>query len=731
MSNSIRPQLLVLSPQCQTIERAAKRLRARSIDGSPLIIVMTHHQHQQLKQIVSMSELSADQSLAKEQIYYILSAPNQMLSTAVAQAKSKKLEQIDYLANDWGFFTANPSLLPNAKLIKYLDYSEAKEMLMALQGEMLATDIDLLRQCNLTLHYQTLQSEKSQGTMISHRSETDAPQIKMLTVKQDVTTVSIASNKMARRPGFLAQIFSCFSALNLSIDHLATSEDCISMTVDNCEKQNLEEKLQELQQLLSPMGNVSIHSARSTLSILGNKVKSSWHKMSESFSLLEEHPVYLMSYSAADVNLSLVLDSNQAIRLMKTLHAELIEGDIINPIFGESLAEIQGEEKTNKMSETQLPWWFERRSELEVLGQQSNYALYVYNLPTVRERAKQLKKLKSIDHVLFAIKANNNSEILKTVEAEGHGFECVSLQEVEHVLSTFPNIDRKRILFTPNFSPRAEYQQAIKYQVNLTLDSTYPLEMWPEVFANQEIFVRIDTGIGKGHHHYVHTAGNQSKFGVPPQEIEKLLTLCHQHHVRIVGLHAHAGSGILSADAWSKVGNYLFGILPKFPHVKVIDLGGGLGVPIKIGQDSLALEQVESTLAIFKQNAPEIKLWMEPGRFFVAEAGVIIAQVTQVKKKGDVQYVGINTGMNSLIRPALYGAHHEIKNISRLEDHDNYIANVVGPICESGDVLGHSRPLPRSTKSGDIILIGNAGAYGRVMSSHYTMRAPAVEVTLK
>src|SRR5690606_14805031 len=127
------------------------------------------------------------------------------------------------------------------------------------------------------------------------------------------------------------------------------------------------------------------------------------------------------------------------------------------------------------------------------------------------------------------------------------------------------------------------------------------------------------------------------------------------------------------------------------------------------------------------QGAPE--LWIEPGRYFVAAAGVLLARVTQLKTKGDVRYVGVATGMNSLIRPALYGAHHEIVNLTRLEEPATEQVNIVGPICETADVLGHDRLLP-PTREGDVLLIANAGAYGHAMSSRYNLREPAEELLL-
>jgi bifunctional diaminopimelate decarboxylase / aspartate kinase len=123
---------------------------------------------------------------------------------------------------------------------------------------------------------------------------------------------------------------------------------------------------------------------------------------------------------------------------------------------------------------------------------------------------------------------------------------------------------------------------------------------------------------------------------------------------------------------------------------------------------------------------PQLEIWIEPGRYLVAAAGVLLARVTQLKAKGEVRFVGVATGMNSLIRPALYGAYHEIANLTRADERASELVSVVGPICESADVLGHDRLLP-ATREGDVLLIANAGAYGHAMSSQYNLREPAVE----
>ena len=220
-----------------------------------------------------------------------------------------------------------------------------------------------------------------------------------------------------------------------------------------------------------------------------------------------------------------------------------------------------------------------------------------------------------------------------------------------------------------------------------------------------------------------------SKFGVPRFEVDELVRLVEATGAEVVGIHAHSGSGILDPDSWRSVAVALVQIAEHFPSVKTIDLGGGLGVPEKPGDKSFDLERLDLVLAEIRDSYPQYNFWLEPGRFLVARAGVLLTRVTQTKGKGEMQYIGVGTGMNSLIRPALYGAYHEIVNLSRVEEAPSETVTVVGPICETGDRLGSDRLLP-PTREGDIILIANAGAYGYVMSSHYNRREVAKEIVI-
>jgi diaminopimelate decarboxylase/aspartate kinase len=355
---------------------------------------------------------------------------------------------------------------------------------------------------------------------------------------------------------------------------------------------------------------------------------------------------------------------------------------------------------------------------------------YVYDLAQVDAAAKALGGIQSIGRALFALKANPHPEILRRIAAAGLGFDCVSLNEIERVLESVPGISPDRILFTPNFAPRAEYERALELGVHVTIDNLFVLQHWLDAFKGKSVFLRIDTGIGRGHHHHVKTAGAQSKFGIPAEELDEVARLAKVGGVTINGLHAHAGSGVFDVDNWTQVGSVLVGLVKRFPDVKYIDVGGGLGVPDRVEGRELDLARLDAALAKVASAIPGVTLWLEPGRYLVANAGVLLARVTQTKIKSGIRYVGVATGMNSLIRPALYGAHHDIVNLTRYGEPANVSANVVGPICESSDFLGHDRLLP-DCQSGDVMLIATAGAYSRAMSSNYNLRAPAEELLLK
>jgi len=388
----------------------------------------------------------------------------------------------------------------------------------------------------------------------------------------------------------------------------------------------------------------------------------------------------------------------------------------------------QDQSQSNLAPAENSVWWLARRAELlEIAKGQLN--AYVYDRNTVSEAVQRLRGLKSIDRILYAMKANFNPDLLRLLASLDIDFECVSPDEAEHLLRTVPELDKKRILFTPNFAPRADYEWSRELGIQVTLDNLYPLQAWPELFTGQKIFLRMDPGEGRGHHEHVKTAGEHSKFGIPRFELDELVDLVESAGTDVVGIHAHSGSGIPDAESWALVATELARVADRFPHVAVLDLGGGLGVADRLGDEPFDLQSMDGALHEIKRKFPDYQLWLEPGRYLVSEAGILLTHVTQVKGKGDQRYIGVGTGMNSLIRPALYGAYHEIVNLSRVDEPATDTVNIVGLICETGDTFGVDRKMP-PTEEGDVIAIANAGAYARVMASQYNMRPIPPEIIL-
>jgi len=343
------------------------------------------------------------------------------------------------------------------------------------------------------------------------------------------------------------------------------------------------------------------------------------------------------------------------------------------------------------------------------------------------------------------MKSNFNPDVLKKLYATACSIvgptkepilsiECVSIGELKHVQTCLPELSPKSILFTPNFAPKSEYEYALKLGVHVAVDNVEILLQWPELFRDKEIIVRIDTGIGDGHHTFVKTGGTTSKFGVSQDQLYLLKQAIEKNNTKIIGLHCHSGSGIFNTNLWAENANILHSIVQNygFSDVHILDLGGGLGIPYNPDtQTALSLTEVATKILQFRKSNPQYQIWIEPGRFFVAQAGVILARVTQLKKKASVNYVGITAGMHTLIRPALYRSYHHIVNLSKFNSKKgDMVCAIVGPICESGDTLGSERLFPIDTAENDVVLIENAGAYGTVMSSNYNLRGIPPEYLL-
>ena len=623
-----------------------------------------------------------------------------------------------------GIYTANPHQLPHARLLKQLGYDEAQEIASMGAKVLHPNCLPPVRRANIPMYVKYTGMPEHSGTRISKENDDDAPPIKSILVKHSITLISIDTLTMWQQVGFLADVFAEFKQHGFSVDLLSSSEFNITLSLDSNAKFKGRTALEALIADLNKFCRAKIIEPCSALSLVGHHIRTVLPQLAPAMEVFDGKQIHLMSLASNDLNLTFVVDESQADKLCHNLHNLLIENNPQSFYYSKSWHEEFGPAIAKPK-----PWWeTEREALLELAKTQS--PCYVYNPNIQANKADELLTLKSIDQLFYAIKANSHPAILKTLFAKHINFECVSIQELQHVLQVFPNIDRKRILFTPNFAAKAEYAYALSTGCYVTIDSLYPLENWPELFDNQSIILRIDSGCGAGHHKYVCTGGNESKFGIPKENLDEASALVARLNVQVIGLHTHSGSGILSPDLWQETAMMLAAETQRFPTVQFINLGGGLGIVDKPGQQALDMEALDASLMAVKSRYPTIQFWLEPGRFFVAESGIILAKVTQCKDKGKVRFVGIDTGMNSLIRPMLYGAYHEIVNLSRLFEDKKGFAHIVGPICESADTLGYDRLLPNTVEN-DIILIANTGAYGYCMSSSYNLRPAAQEIVLE
>jgi diaminopimelate decarboxylase/aspartate kinase len=648
-------------------------------------------------------------------------------TSAACFAAKLEADRLEIWTDVPGMFTANPDDVPSAHLLTQLDYEEAQE-LATMGAEVLHPRcIDPVREERIPLHIRWMESPDVAGTRISDDVPNVGPQVKAISAKDDLTLVSMETLGMWQEVGFLADAFECFKRNGISIDLVATSETNVTVSLDPKANALDDETIRGLLEDLDPICDAQAIEPCAAVSLVGTRIRSILHELGPALEVFDEQSVHLVSQAASDLNFTFVVDEEQEERLVRKLHALLFDDRGDESFLGPTWRELNDDVSS---PEARIPsaWWVDRREALLACADDRS-PTYVYDLDRIDRAIDQVCALEGVERRFYAVKANPHPDILERVAEAGLGFECVSPGEVERVRATLPEIEPERILFTPNFAGREEYVFGFEHAGWVTVDNLHPLERWPEVFEGREILVRLDPGRGRGHHEFVRTAGARSKFGVSRDQIGDLKPLVDAAGATVVGLHAHLGSGITSPEAWTEAGLFLAEVAEDFPDVRILNLGGGLGVGERAGQSALDLEALGDKLASFDRTLDDVDVWLEPGRFLVADAGVLLAEVTQIKHKSDLHYVGLETGMNSLIRPALYGAYHEILNLSRLGAPPAIEADVVGPICESGDVLGRERPLPE-TEEGDILLIAQTGAYGRTMSSRYNLREPAGEVVL-
>lgn len=377
------------------------------------------------------------------------------------------------------------------------------------------------------------------------------------------------------------------------------------------------------------------------------------------------------------------------------------------------------------------------------LADEFDTPLYVVSEEKIRENYRRLagafSKNYSKARILYSAKANTNISILRILKSEGAGIDVVSPGEI--FLALEAGFSPDQILYTGTSVSDRELAYALKEGVTVNVDSLSQLMRLLKMAVPPVLSVRINTELGAGHHEYTVTAGKVSKFGVDEETALKIYRMAKNSGVKRFGIHMHIGSGIMQVDPFIKSAEKLFEAAHKIREqlglsLDFIDLGGGIGVPYKPEEEDVDIEDFAKKLTdLFKNKIEEYslgqpELWLEPGRYIVAESCILLTRVNTVKITPYKKFVGVDAGFNTLIRPAMYGSYHHILVANRLNEALAEKYDVVGPLCESGDVLAKDRSLPPISE-GDLLAILNAGAYGYSMSSQYNSRLRPAEVLVK
>lgn len=371
--------------------------------------------------------------------------------------------------------------------------------------------------------------------------------------------------------------------------------------------------------------------------------------------------------------------------------------------------------------------------DLASLSEQFGTPLYIYDGEKIVNQVKILQQafadvpLK----IKYATKALSNINVLKLIKKAGAGVDAVSIEEVK--LGLLAGYEAHEIMYTPSGVGFEEIQEAVELGIMINLDSLPLMEEFGKAYGKSvPACIRINPHIMAGGNIKISVGHKESKFGISIEQLPEILERVDRYQLNIEGLHIHTGSDILDAEVFLKGGNVLFEAAFKFPDLKFLDFGGGFKVAYKPNDIATDVMEVgkkvgEAFLEFCKKYGRQLELWLEPGKFLVSEAGYLLVKSNLVKETPSVTFVGVDSGLNHLIRPMMYDAYHGVYNLSNCEG-QMVKYNVVGYICET-DTIASQREL-HTVSAGDLLVIKNAGAYGYSMASNYNSRLRPPEVLI-
>lgn len=370
---------------------------------------------------------------------------------------------------------------------------------------------------------------------------------------------------------------------------------------------------------------------------------------------------------------------------------------------------------------------------LEQIAQEFGTPVYVYDSEIIIKQYNRLKNaFSTVDvKIKYACKALNNTNVLRILKHAGSGLDTVSINEVE--LGLQAGFKPEEIIFTPNCVDFEEIKQAVSKGVHINIDNIAILEHFGAEYGNKiPCCIRLNPHILAGGNSKISTGHIDSKFGISVYQLRHVLRVINTYHIKVNGLHMHTGSDILDPGVFLQGAEILFDAAKDFLDLDFIDFGSGFKVAYKENDVTTDIEELgqalESRFTEFcKTYGRNLELWFEPGKFIVSEAGYFLVKANIIKQTTATVFVGVNSGLNHLIRPMLYDSYHEIVNVSNPEGKPR-IYTVVGYICET-DTFGWDRKMAE-VHEGDILCFKNAGAYGMTMSSNYNARFRPAEVLI-
>ncbi|MBN8685941.1 MAG: diaminopimelate decarboxylase [Chitinophagales bacterium] len=372
--------------------------------------------------------------------------------------------------------------------------------------------------------------------------------------------------------------------------------------------------------------------------------------------------------------------------------------------------------------------------QLIALANEFGTPLYVYHADRIQEQYhKLLSAFEGADvRFFYAAKALTNINILRYIKETGCQVDCSSVNEAK--LALHAGFAPEHILYTSNNVSFDEICEAQSLGIHINIDSLSNLRKFGQKFGHAyPVGIRLRPNIMAGGNLKISTGHADSKFGIPLENLQEVLELVKETNLFIRTLHIHTGSEIKDVDIFIKGLDVLFDLVPRFPELEVIDLGGGFKVPYQPGEEGTDIpalgKKIKEAFTVFREKTGRhLQVWFEPGKYMVSECGYFITKVNVLKPAVNAVFAGVDSGLNHLIRPMFYGSYHVIENISNPQGAPR-VYNVVGNICET-DTFAENRTLPE-VREGDYLVFLNAGAYCFEMSSHYNSRFKPAEVLVK